>query len=369
MGSRTGPFICGGVLNGLHLGLFYCCLSRGKLLCVFSLADSFLSTFIRVRASQWCSGENHQAYTGSEDRKRRNKNHNKTVTVEVNSRNLLSSFPQSWHLKWRHSQMGSHSQVLLVFFDSVSGDSVWMMMLLLLGCVDRITGNRPVCSLTDVSATAACMAFTTRAPWSEEPPDPSQRGSPGCLMALSTKPWVCWSNLEVGSSLTGSVKLLNCSYFIDFSQKSCRCQDKIFRTWSLQSWDAACHLPAGGQLSFIACRTGAALSLHRHRGWGTRYGLNPQIHSGMTALDNTTRVSVCSHLLRAYCTEQIELCKTSETGRILTHEKSGRKGDSLSKTNIRAQWRIFTQRRRFLKTQAALELFLGVWDEGVPIYT
>lgn len=140
LGSRTGPFICGGVLNGLHLGLFYCCLSRGKLLCVFSLADSFLSTFIRVRASQWCSGENHQAYTGSEDRKRRNKNHNKTVTVEVNSRNLLSSFLQSWHLKWRHSQMGSHSQVLLVFFDSVSGDSVWMMMLLLLGCVDRITG-------------------------------------------------------------------------------------------------------------------------------------------------------------------------------------------------------------------------------------
>lgn len=216
MGSRTGPFICGGVLNGLHLGLFYCRLSRGKLLCVFSLADSFLSTFIRVRASQWCSGENHQAYTGSEDCKRRNKNHNKTVTVEVNSRNLLSSFPQSWHLKWRHSQMGSHSQVLLVFFDRVSGDSVWMMMFLLLGCVDRITGNRPVCSLTDVSATAACMAFTTRTPWSEEPSDPSQRGSPGCLMALSTKPWVCWRNLEGGSSLTVSVKLLNCSYFIDF---------------------------------------------------------------------------------------------------------------------------------------------------------
>lgn len=212
MGSRMGPFICGGMFNGLHLGLFYCRLSRGKLLCVFSLADSFLSTFIKVRACQWCSHENHRAFIGFEDHKRRDKNHYKMVTVEVN---LLSSFPQSWHLKWRDSQTGSRFQVL-VFLDSVSGDSVWMMMLLLLGCVDRITGNRPVCSLTNMSATVVCMAFTTRITWSEELSDPSQQGSPGCLMALSAKPWVCWRSLEGGWSLMGSIKLLNCFYFIDF---------------------------------------------------------------------------------------------------------------------------------------------------------
>lgn len=121
--------------------------------------------------------------------------------------------------------------------------------------------------------------------------------------------------------------------FYWFFSEICQCQDKIFRTWSPQSWDATCRLPAGGQLSIIACRTGAALSLHRRRGWGTCNGLNPQIHYGVTTLDNTTRVAVCSHLLRAYCTEQIELCRTSDMGRILTHEKSGRKRDSLSKTN------------------------------------
>lgn len=102
----------------------------------------------------------------------------------------------------------------------------------------------------------------------------------------------------------------------------CGGHDEVF---SPQSWNAACRLPAGGQLSIIACRTGAALSLHRRRGWGTRYGLNPQIHSGVTALDNTTRVAVCSHLLRACCTEQIELCRMSDTGRILTHEKKWEK--------------------------------------------
>lgn len=47
MGSRMGPFICGGMFNGLHLGLFYCRLSRGKLLCVFSLADSFCQHLLK----------------------------------------------------------------------------------------------------------------------------------------------------------------------------------------------------------------------------------------------------------------------------------------------------------------------------------
>lgn len=184
--------------NGSHLGLFYCCLGRGELLGVSSLADSFLSTFIRGRACQRCSDENHQADFGCADRQRRAKNRSKMVTVEVKSRNSLSSFPQSWHLKWGHSQTGSRSQVLLVFFDRVSRDWVRMTTLLLLRCVDRITGNGPVCSLTDVSATAACMAFTTGTPRSEEPSDPSRRGSLGCLMASPAKPWVCWRRLEGG---------------------------------------------------------------------------------------------------------------------------------------------------------------------------
>lgn len=51
-GSRMGPVICGGMFNGLHLGLLYWRLSRGKLLCVFIIADSFLLTFIRVCVRQ-----------------------------------------------------------------------------------------------------------------------------------------------------------------------------------------------------------------------------------------------------------------------------------------------------------------------------
>lgn len=187
----------------------------------FQISWQLFVNIYSAHACQWCSGGNHQADIGSEDHKRHDKNHYKTVPVEVNIRNVLSSFPQSWRLKWRHPQTGSRSQVLLVFFYSVSGDLVWMMMLLLLGCVDRTPGNRPVCSLTDVSATAACMAFTTRTPWSEEPSDPSQRGSPGCLMALSAKAWVCWRSQEGACSLmlklgkATELLLFNC-----FSQKS-----------------------------------------------------------------------------------------------------------------------------------------------------
>lgn len=65
--------------------------------------------------------------------------------------------------------------------------------------------------------------------------------------------------------------------FYWFSQKSMGAmQDKILRMWSQHSWDEACPLPPGGQLSIIACRTGAALNLHRRHGWRTSFGLNPQ---------------------------------------------------------------------------------------------
>lgn len=167
--------------------------------------------------------------------------------------------------------MGTCSQVLLVFFDTVSGDSVWMMMLPLPGCVDRITGNRPVCFLTDVSATAASMAFTTRTPWSEELFDPSQRGSPGCLMPNLKSAGGAWKE-----DVHWQVRLsFWTALILSIFSEICGCQDEIFTTWNPQSSAATCRLPAGGQLSIIACRTGTALSLHRRLGWGARYELKP----------------------------------------------------------------------------------------------
>lgn len=151
--------------------------------------------------------------------------------------------------------------------------------------------------------------------------------------------------------------------FYWFSQKSVGARIKYLGRKARRAETQCVVFLLGGQLSFIACRTGAALSLHRRRGWGTHYGWNPQIHSGVTALDNTTRVAVCSHLLRADCTEQIELCKTSNTGRILTLEKSGRIIEQNAQKGTAADFHPKAA------TQATLKLFLGTWNAGAPIYS